>query len=147
MSKQQIHEIAELVSALELPPMGDEADWLGRLDKVIADLRDKRRVVIDELDAPMTGFEYKIEESRSAKRTYNTAAILKQFDSKGWTLHQLLAMDAVRLSWRWTELRKAYQVANLDLTVAAREVSDAGDLDEAPVGEVWSTRYAVKGVE
>lgn len=143
----QIDEIGRLVTEMELPPLGGEADWLGRVDKVIRDLRTKRADVMAELDGPVTGSEYRVSESRSAKRSYNTAAILRQFDEKGWSLHNLMAADAVRLSWRWTELRKAYNLAAVDLTVAAREVTDAGDLDEAPIGEVWETKYAVEAVK
>lgn len=142
---KQIDEIGRLVSEMDLPPVGNEADWLGRLDKVMRDLRGKRADVMAELDGPVAGEEYVVTESRAAKRSYNTAAILSQFAAKDWTLHNLLALDAVRLSWRWSELRKAYQQAGVDLTVAAREVVDAGDVDEPPIGEVWSSQYRVEG--
>lgn len=144
---KQIDEIGRLVNEMDLPPLGVEADWLGHVDKVIKDLRAKRADVVAELEGPVVGSEYQVTESRSARRSYNTASILSAFASKDWTLHNLMAADAVRLSWRWTELKKAYHQAGLELGIAAREVPDDGDVEAPPVGEVWSSTYQVKGKE
>ena len=146
MSLDSLEAMQELAAKLTLPPAGEEADWLGRLDRIMRDLRAKRRTVSDELDGPVTGTEYQVKESRSASRSYNTARILADFAQAGWDLHDLRNHDAVRLSWRWTELQRAYRKANVDLTVAHREVEDEGDIEEPPVGEVWSSRYSVEGI-
>jgi hypothetical protein len=130
---------------LALPKEGEEADWLGRLNKVIRDLNDKKRLVMDELPGPVEGDEYRIVEQNSAKRSYNTAAILHGFQSQGYDLHDLLNMDAVRLSWRWTQLRKAAQMADVELRIAGHEIEDDGDIESPLVGEVWASRMNIEG--
>lgn len=138
--------LEQAAAELSLPPLGEEADWLGRLNKVIRDLSAMRKTVLDELDGPTAGRDYRVSESRSAKRTYNTARILADFAGEGWALRDLLDADAVRLAWRWTELRRAYEQANVPLTVAHHEVEDLGDVEESPIGEVWKSAYKVEGI-
>lgn len=130
---------------LSLPKEGEEADWLGRISKVISDLNGLKRTVMDELPGPVEGEGYRIVEQNSAKRSYNTAAIVHGFQEKGYDLKDLLNMDAARLTWRWTQLRKAAQMADVELRIAGHEIEDDGDIDSALVGEVWSSRYAIKG--
>ena len=130
--------------ALQLPTE-NEADWLGRLNKVIRDLSDKKRMVMDELPGPVDGKDYRIVESRSAKRSYNTAGLMASFGAKGWDLPDLLASDAVRLSWRWTELKRVAERADVTLTIAHHEVEDEGEIDSPLIGEVWNSRYNIEG--
>ena len=133
------------VRLLKLPEEGQEADWLGRLNKVIRDLNDKKRMVLDELPGPVEGSEYRIVEQNSAKRSYNTAAILHGFQSQGYDIKDLLNMDAVRLSWRWTQLRKAAQMADVELRIAGHEIEDDGDIAAPLVGEAWTSRMSIEG--
>ena len=139
-------ELERAATDLQLPAVGDEADWLGRLDKVLRKLRDKRKTVLDELDGPTAGEAYRVAENRSASRSYNTAGLLSSFADKGWTLQDLTRADAVRLSWRWTELKRAATQADVTLSVAQHEIGDDGDVDAPLVGEVWKSRYQVEGL-
>lgn len=143
----QLDDLRQKVTDLNLPGLGEEADWLGKLDEIIRLLRDHRANVIEELDGPVSGSQYRVVEGRSASRSYNTAAILHAFNYADWSLQDLMAVDAVRLSWRWSELRKAYQMAALPLTVAGREVEDDGDIEAPAIGEVWSSSYRVEAVK
>lgn len=133
-------------AAAELrPPSEGDADWLGRLDKVIRNLTELKRAVMAELAGPVRGSEYQVTEGRSASRSYNTAAILSAFGARGYELRDLLAVDAVRLSWRWSELKKAAAMANVDLHIAHHEIDDQGEIDGPLVGEVWRSQYRIEG--
>lgn len=137
--------LAAAAKTLALPLEGEEADWLGRLSKIIRDLNGLKRAVLDELAGPATGVDYQITESRSAKRSYNTAGLLAVFADQGWDLHDLRRVDAVRLSWRWSELNRAIHQAGVTVTIAPHEVEDEGEVDGAQIGEVWTSRYQVEG--
>lgn len=130
---------------LELPPIGGEADWLGRLNKVMADLNVQKKAVLSELDGPVEGDGYKVFETRWTKRSYSTAPILSDFGRQGWDLRDLLAAGAVKLAWQWTGLRRAAQEAGVALTVAPHEIEDDGEIISSHVGEVAQTRWKVDG--
>jgi hypothetical protein len=130
-----------------LPPDEETADYLGRLDYVIRKLTDHKRSILAELPAAVTGDNYQVAETRSATRSYNTAAILSAFTEAGWDLHDLRKRDAVRLTWRWTELRAAYNEAGATMKLAPREIEDDGDIDGAHIGEFWKSSMSIKAVE
>ena len=56
-------------------------------------------------------------------------------------LRYLIEEDAVRLTFRWTELGTAARALDVTLAVAKHEIED-GD-PKALVGEVWSSRTSV----
>lgn len=138
-------KLERAAAELKLPPHSHEADWLGRLDRVIRHLRDLRADVIAEMDGPSEGDKYRVTESRRADRSYNTAALLASFAEAGWDTKDVIDSGAAKLTWRWTQLRKALSDAGRPVMVAAREVEDLGDLDEPPIGEVWKSAYRVEG--
>ena len=139
-----LDELITLANRLEPT---DDPDELGKLDHLIRTLNKLKRISLDELPGPVSGSDYRVTEQNSAKRSYNTARLVDAFAREGYTLRDLMTLDAVRLSWHWTELRRAATKYNVTLEIAAHEVEDEGDLDEAMIGEVWSTRYAIEGTE
>lgn len=126
-----------------LPETGEEADYVGRLDKVIRTLQGHRKVIMDELPGPVTGSAYRIAEERYSERSYNGRLIREAFARNGWTLDDLVDLRIVELKWRWSDLRNAFIAQDLGLRVAGHEISE----EEADhVGEVWKSRYKVEGV-
>lgn len=130
----------------ELPDLGEEADYLGRLDKVIRTLNGHKRAILDELPGPVSGTDYRIAESRYAERSYNTAGLLSRFAGAGRSVADLVRDDVVRLSWQWTKLNRAMADADIDLVVTRREIENTGDIDGPLVGEVWKSRFAIEAV-
>jgi hypothetical protein len=61
----------------------------------------------------------------------------------------LTAADAVRLNWRWTQLKKAAKQYGVRLDVGDFEVDDSSGMDDPMVGEIKKrtgyTRVAIKG--
>lgn len=139
-----IEKLETAAAELTLPE-DDVADWLGRVDAVIRKLSGLKRTTMAELDRPVSGSAYRVTESNSAKRSYNSARIITAFAEKGWTVPDLVNQDAVRLSWHWTGLKQAVRIADVDLHVAQHEVED-GDLDAPMVGEVWKSKYQIEGI-
>ena len=144
MADWTLGDLEKAVDAVELPS-SNEADWLGRLDKIIRDLTQLKRTVMDELPGPVDGNEYRVVEQRKANRSYNTAAILADFDERGIGLRDLLRRDAARLSWHWTGLKRAAESEDVDLTIAHHEIEDEGEMDGPLVGEVWKSYYRIEG--
>jgi len=139
-----VTRLQEAVSDLsEWPiPEQDSVDTVGLLRAAEVRLAELRRRLVAEMDGTETGELYRAVETRSAKRSYNTNGLLAQFDGD---LQDLIAFDAVRLQWQWTGLQKAANEWDVTLAVAKHEISD-GDPD-ALVGEVWTRRVDVKGLE
>ena len=144
MADWTLGDLEKAADAVELPT-SNEADWLGRLDKIIRDLNGLKRAVLDELPGPVDGDEYRVVEQRKATRSYNTAAILSRFAEKDVTLRELIGRDAARLNWHWTGLKNASQAEDVNLTIAHHEIEDEGELDGPLVGEVWSSYYRIEG--
>ena len=128
---------------------GDEmVDTIGRLKSLEGRLSRYRKDLESEVVAGDRGEEFVVTEARSAKRTYNTNGILAAFltDSEGFdSLRMLMQADAVRLTWRWSQLQTAAQRHDVTLAVAKHEIED-GDPD-ALIGEVWTSRTGVVPIE
>ena len=127
---------------------GDEmVDTIGRLKALEGRLSRYRKDLESEVVAGDTGDEFVVTESRSAKRTYNTNGILAAFgrSDHALALRALMEVDAVRLTWRWSQLQTAAQRHDVTLAVAKHEIED-GDPD-ALVGEVWTSRTGVVPIE
>jgi len=127
---------------------GDEmVDTIGRVKALEGRLAAFRKDLESEVVAGDTGDEFTVTEARSAKRTYNTNGILAAFAGppdgtpQYDPLRILMDFDAVRLTWRWTELQRASLGMDVTLAVAKHEIED-GD-PEALIGEVWSSRTSV----
>ncbi len=127
----------------------DMVDAVGEVDNVIRKLRTYRNGLVAEMPPKAKGASYRAVESRKATRTYNTQGLLAKMmerldtDAAG-AVRYLMEHDAVRLTWRWTELKDVSHRVGLTMVVAPREIED-GD-PEALVGETWSTSTRVLGV-
>ena len=121
-------------------------DEVGELGALIKKLTAIKRALMSELPGPVRGDKYQLTEINEAKRTYNSAVILKSFAENEWTLQDLIRADAVRLTWRWSQLNRAVRDARVMVTIAQREIDDDGDLDGPMVGEVWKTKQEVRGI-
>ena len=92
----------------------------------------------------VVGTEFRTVTTRSAKRTFNVAAILAGA-SKAWdadiatTIRRLLAERVVKIDVRWSELDRLAKREGLPMRVVDHEVDD-DDVTGAWVGEVWTTR-------
>lgn len=127
-----------------LPADEETADYLGRLDKVIRTLSAHRRLIMDEVPGPLPGRDYRIIERRESTRSYNTSALLRSFAKEDVTIEELVASDALRLSWQWTNLRAVANAYDIGLRIAGHEVTDGDEADH--VGEVWKRKLAVEPV-
>ena len=137
---------------------GDEmVDTIGRLKALEGRLSRYRKDLESEVVAGDSGEEFVVTEARSAKRTYNTDGILAAFmrslddrveghpSSRTKSLRLLMQEDAVRLTWRWSQLQTAAQRHDVTLAVAKHEIED-GD-PGALVGEVWTSRTSTVPIE
>lgn len=136
---------------LDLPAEGQEADYIGRLDKVIRSLQGHRKTIMDELPGPVSGKAYRIVEERYSERSYNTQRLFGAFmeagvgyNDFGNLIQELMARDVIRLSWQWTKMRNLAIKEDIGLRIAGHEV-ESGEADH--VGEVWKSRYKVEGIK
>jgi hypothetical protein len=136
---------AEVNKLAEAPyPSDDEAvDAIGQLARISKKVNDYKRGLMAELPGPTTGIEYRAVQKRKGTRSYNTGALLSAFAEQGVTIHDLRAEDAVRLTWRWTELKRAAYVSGVTLRIAPREIEDTGEVDGPMIGETWSEEISV----
>lgn len=86
------------------------------------------------------GKDYELVISYSMTRTYNTPAILVEVGKAmgvGPTdaLMEAINADAVRLGWRWTELKRFLRDVGATLSITPEQVTDHDGLDGAMVGE------------
>ena len=147
-----VTRLQEAVSDLsEWPiPEDDSVDTVGLLRAAEVKLSELRRRLVAEMDGTETGEHYRAVETRSAKRSYNTDGLLAAFvEAAGfdaWTAFtRLLNSGVINVEWRWKVLQAAADLYDVTLSVAKHEIED-GDPD-ALVGEVWTRRVDVKGLE
>jgi len=145
-----IEGMRKTLGSLKLCPLseGELVDVAGEVKALVAALTEYRKGLEAEMPSKAVGRGYRATESRSAKRSYNINGILGAFgrvvyDGAGYDdpLRLLMAEDAVRLTWRWTQLQAAAEQHDVTLSIAKHEIED-GDPD-ALVGEVWSSRTSV----
>lgn len=82
--------------------------------------------------------QYRLIPQFKTIRSYNSQAILAKLASDGTVLGALseaIAADAVRLTWRFTELKGLLSVAEVPLLTEYREVSDLDGVDGPMIGE------------
>ncbi len=131
-------------------PIPEDAmvDVAGEVAAVIRDLQALNKTLKAEMAPEATGESYKATTSRSAARSYNTQGILAAAgEALGAdltdTLRTLMAEDAVRLTWRWTELQAAAIEYDFPMTIVRHEIKDGDPV--AMVGEVWTEATTVGG--
>lgn len=129
---------------------GEVADLTGLVRAEEVRLADFRRLLLSE-SQPASGSAYKIVESRSAKRTYNTGRILSDFMAADdtdmlTTLFELMRSGALKLTWGWTKLKGEFEKRDVSMVTASHEIEDGANLDDPHIGEVWekSTRVEAK---
>lgn len=132
-------------------PEDEAVDVVGEVAAIIRDLQDFNKMLKSEMAPEATGRGYVATTSRSAERSYNTQGILAATAKalSGDTreagpfeaLRTLIDADAVRLTWRWTELQAAAIEYDIPMTIVRHEIED-GDPD-AMVGEVWTEATSV----
>jgi hypothetical protein len=142
-----IERAAEELINRPIPSDEEAVDMAGRLAYVIGKLNAYKRALLAEVSGPVTGSQYRTVTGRKASRSYNTASILSRFDAAGVSLHDLRAADAVRLNWRWSELKKTAYDSGVTLSIAPREIEDDGDVEAPMVGEVWTEDVRIEGVK
>ncbi len=127
-------------------PEDEAVDVVGEVAAIIKDLQAFNKSLKSEMAPAATGRGYVATTSRSATRSYNTQGILSAagramgagtFEA----LKTLMKADAVRLTWRWTELQEAAIEHDIPMTIVRHEIED-GDPD-AMVGEVWTEATSV----
>ena len=137
-------------------PEDDAVDVVGEVAAIIRDLQAFNKSLKAEMAPEATGRGYVATTSRSAKRSYNTQGILfatqeamaeriMEDEQRHVTmvdaLKALMDKDAVRLTWRWTELQAAAIDYDFPMTIVRHEIED-GD-PKAMVGEVWTEATSV----
>ena len=138
----RIHRDLKNLRALPTPEApGDVADLLGEIRHIETLLADWRRTLQAETEDGQ-GQAYEIVTRRKCKRSFNVARILLDVAKAGGTtlddaLFELQRRGALKVTVKWTDLKKAFDGLGVSLTLAPREIVD-GDLDEAHVGEVWT---------
>ena len=154
----KIHTLRRAASDLTRSPIpeAESVDVIGDVAAIIRDLQAFVRGLKAELAPAATGRSYKATESRSAARSYNTQGLLAatadamddgrhsgQAASLFDALRALMDADAVRLTWRWTELQQAAIDLDIPITIVRHEIEDGDPV--AHVGEVWTTTTTVGG--
>lgn len=137
-------------------PEDEAVDVVGEVAAIISDLQALIKSLKSEMAPEATGKAYTATTSRSAKRSYNTQGLLAatqealadkimEDEMRHVTmidaLKTLMAADAVRLTWRWTELQAAAIEHDIPMTIVRHEIED-GD-PKALVGEVWTEATSV----
>jgi hypothetical protein len=128
-------------------PSDDElVDVAGELAELVNHLRATQVSWLSEVAPLAVGDRYRSIQSKPMERSYNTDAILAAAAGKASSpLHYYLAKDAVRLTWRWTQLKTALHELDVPLVVAAHEITD-GDPDGYMVGEVPKPRTRLEPI-
>ncbi len=129
-------------------PEDEAVDVVGEVAAIVRDLQAFTKSLKAEMAPEATGRAYVATTSRSAKRSYNTQGVLaataKALDTDLFgALLVLIGKDAVRLTWRWTELQEAVIEFDIPMTIVRHEIED-GD-PTAMVGEVWTESTSVGG--
>jgi predicted NAD/FAD-binding protein len=152
------HHLAQLASTVSdavsaaVVPGGELVDTVGELDRLITQLRDYRALLMSEIASGDTGQTYRAIESRSATRSYNTDKLLldvmRRLSAAADLSHAvgyLREADAVRLTWRWTELQRVARDLDLTLSIAKHQI-EGGD-PATHIGEVWGSTVRVEPIE
>jgi hypothetical protein len=140
--------LAKEARTLEQLPVTDDAlvDTVGTIRAIETRLAAVRKSLTAEITGPQDGSDYRAVTNRKAVRSYNTNGILIAFSDARTDdpLRLLMEADAVRLQWRWTQLKNACHRYDVPLDIAFHEIED-GDPD-AMVGEIWTDDLRVEAI-
>lgn len=141
-----ISRVPKTAHDIVLAAEGEEeiVDALGTIRSIEVGLADVRKMGASEIEPGAAGHRFRFEQSQSAKRSYNTQGLLAKFMAASdrdliSTLRMLMEEDVVRVSWQYTNLKKAARKWGVSLTTAHDEIQD-GD-PNADIGEVWKHGY------
>ncbi|KKN15594.1 hypothetical protein LCGC14_0984440 [marine sediment metagenome] len=84
------------------------------------------------------GKQYELVPTYKTDRSYNSPAILAGLAGEGTILQALrmaMDMDAVRLTWRFTQLKRLLSDQQVPLRIEYQEISDDVGTDGAMIGE------------
>ena len=141
--------VVRIIENVAVPPDDEVADFLGQIRAAEVRLATYRQGLVAETPA-VEGAEYRIEETRRAKRTYSTWGIVLTYgDHRDSTaleaIRELVHQDVMRVSWHWTNLKNLFRDEGIELVVIRGEVTP--DQVDVHVGEVWETKSGVKPKE
>ncbi len=145
--RQAIRDMMDLPT----PEPAETADLIGDLRQIEILLAEWRRgLLVETPDAE--GQRYRTVTRRKAKRSYNTTKIIHsvatELDLDTLTaIRRLREAGAFKFTVRWTDLKKAFALWDLDLVTSSHEVADEGDISGAHVGEQWDEHTAQEPIE
>lgn len=129
------------------------ADGIGEVIDILGTVHSNRQQVwthfkgaVVELEPGEAGDRFRYEAGRQADRSYNTPSLLAKIATALGdrplidVLQFLVNSDVLRLTWRWTSLKRLAEELDLTLSIAKHEITD-GDVD-ADIGERWKTASA-----
>jgi hypothetical protein len=128
---------------MEAKDESELVDVLGTVMSVRRRVDGQRRLASSEVTPTATehikaGERHTVEVARSANRSYNTPELMKLMQDNGLTILDLLDIDVLRISWRWTDLKNFVERRGIKLKVVKKEIPELGDSDGAHVGEYWT---------
>jgi hypothetical protein len=151
--KKQLELLAEDINQLSGLAIPDEdmVDFMGQLRHQLRRLTAVKRMYDSEFDVDyyqgVEGEDYKVVRQGKNDRSYNTPKLLADFNALGVDLVQLIELDVVRPSWRWSDLQRAADHYGLDLTIAHGNAVDDSGAHDAHVGQVYKAGYDIVGKE
>lgn len=129
----------------------DMPDAIGQCRAIEKKLADWRLSMTSETPAGIVGEKFhSVSKAKPVKRSYNTDGLLvammhvPDVDDGMHALRIYRSLDAVRLTWRWTEVKSALAVHRIPLTIAQQEVRDG---DAELVGEIRDTEVKIEEIE
>ncbi|KKL26383.1 hypothetical protein LCGC14_2395800, partial [marine sediment metagenome] len=84
------------------------------------------------------GKQYELVPTYKTDRSYNSPAILAGLAGEGTILQALrmaMDVDAVRLTWRFTQLKRLLSDQQVPLRIEYQEINDDAGTDGAMIGE------------
>jgi hypothetical protein len=109
----------------------------------------------DKDTAQAVGRKFQTTKSRSAKRSYSTAAILHGVAQETNTnpmqqLNMMVMAGVAVIDWKYTKLKGYLEGLGIDLgehTVSDEPVDDDGSISSDWMGEVWSTSMGQQAIK
>lgn len=147
----ELEALATAINQLEATPIPEHhlVDAAGELRHLERRLASVRRSLESEIPPGAVGEKYKAVERRSAKRSYNSEALVRLFRDR-WeapsdsdALYELWRAGVIDVAWRWTDLQRAADKWDIPLTITKHELRDG---EPAHIGEVWTSSTLIEGL-